>query len=65
MRRRDKAGGKTAKAQRPKALKHRSASKTARRRGSFASNKETNVAQLTRERDEALGSKRRLRRFFA
>src|SRR6478736_4936536 len=47
MRRRDKAGGKVVKTQRPKTLKRRNASKAARRR-SFAG-KETNVARLTRE----------------
>jgi two-component system NtrC family sensor kinase len=50
MRRRDKA----VNTQRPKLLKRRNASKTARRRSSLASGKETNDARLTRERDEAL-----------
>jgi two-component system, NtrC family, sensor kinase len=53
MRRRDKAGSKPAKTQRRKTLKRRSAPKTTRRRSSIATSKETNVAQLTRERDEA------------
>ena len=47
----DKAGGKAVKTQRRKS---RNASKTARRRSSIAAGKETNVARLTRERDEAL-----------
>jgi class 3 adenylate cyclase len=54
MRRRDKTRGKAAKTQRPKTLKRRNASKAARRRTSLAAGKETNVARLTRERDEAL-----------
>jgi two-component system, NtrC family, sensor kinase len=54
MRRRNKAGGKAVKTQRLKTLKRRNASKTARRRRSIATGKETNVEQLTRERDEAL-----------
>ena len=53
MRRRDKAGGKAAKTQRPKTLRHGNAPKAARRRGSLVAGKETNVARLTRERDEA------------
>jgi class 3 adenylate cyclase len=53
MRRRDKAGGRAAKAQRPKTLKRRNAPKTARHSGPLATGKETNVARLTRERDEA------------
>src|SRR5690349_15119390 len=53
MRRRDKTGGKAAKMQRHKMLKRRHAPKTARRRSSTAADKETNVAGLTRERDEA------------
>ena len=52
MRRRDKAGGKAAKTQRPKTLR-RNAPKAARHRSSVATAKETN-AQLRRERDEAL-----------
>src|SRR5712672_1464691 len=51
MRPRDKAGGKAAKPQRPKTLKGH---KTARVRSSRIARKETNVARLTRERDEAL-----------
>ena len=43
MRLRDKAGGRAAKAQRPKTLKRRNGLKT----------KETNIAQFIRERDEA------------
>jgi adenylate cyclase len=52
MRRRDKAGGKAAKIQRRKKLAHRNMPKAASR--SLARAKETNVAQLIRERDEAL-----------
>jgi two-component system, NtrC family, sensor kinase len=51
MRPRDKAGGKAAKPQRPKTLKGH---KAARVRSSRIARKETNVARLTRERDEAL-----------
>src|SRR5438270_1700033 len=51
MRPRDKAGGKAAKPRRPKTLKGH---KTARVRSSRIARKETNVARLTRERDEAL-----------
>src|SRR6266481_2862201 len=51
MRPRDKVGGKAAKPQRPKTLKGH---KTARVRSSRIARKETNVARLTRERDEAL-----------
>jgi class 3 adenylate cyclase len=54
MRRRDKTGGKVTKTQRPKTLKRRNAPKAAGSRSSLAIGKETNVAQLTRERDEAL-----------
>ena len=54
MRRRGKAGGKAEKAQRPETLKRRNAPKAARRRSSLVPDKETNVAQLVRERDEAL-----------
>ena len=54
MRRRDKAGGKAAKTQRPKTLKRRNAPKTARRHSALAAGKETNTARLARERDEAL-----------
>ena len=53
MRRRDKTGGKAAKTQRPKTLKRRNAPKAARRRSSLAAGKETNVARLTRELNEA------------
>ena len=54
MRRRDKAGGKIVKTQRRKTLKRRNMPKTAHHRSSGATAKETNVARLTRERDEAL-----------
>jgi len=54
MRRRDKTGDKAAKAQRPKTLKRGSAPKIAGRRRSPVSNMDTDVARLTRERDEAL-----------
>ena len=54
MRQRDKAGGRAAKTQRPKTLKRRNAPKTARHSGSLVTGKETNVARLTREHDEAL-----------
>ena len=56
MRRRSGAGGEPTKAQRRKTAgrKSRIASKTIRRRGSSAAGKETKVARLTRERDEAL-----------
>ena len=54
MRQRDKAGPK-AKAQRRKAPRRSpNTPKTARRRSSLATGKETNVARLIRERDEAL-----------
>jgi GAF domain-containing protein len=54
MRRPDKAGGKAIKTQRRKTLKRRNAPKAAGRRSSLAGGKETNVAQLIRERDGAL-----------
>ena len=54
MRRRGKTGGKAPKTQHPRTLKRRNASKTARRRRSIATGKESNVEQLTRERDGAL-----------
>jgi GAF domain-containing protein/anti-sigma regulatory factor (Ser/Thr protein kinase) len=54
MRRRDKTGGKAAKTQRSKTLKRRNGPKTARRGSSLARGKQTNVALLTCERDEAL-----------
>ena len=54
MRRRDKTGGKAAKTQRPKTLKRGSAPKIAGRWSSPVSNMDTDVARLTRERDEAL-----------
>jgi class 3 adenylate cyclase/putative methionine-R-sulfoxide reductase with GAF domain len=52
MRRRDKAGGKAIKTRRHKTLTRRNAPKAARRRSSFAADKNTNVAQLTRELKE-------------
>ena len=52
MRRRDQTGGKAAKTQSRKALKRRGAPKAACH--APAAGKETNVARLTRERDEAL-----------
>src|SRR5262245_41429918 len=54
MRRRDKASRKAAKARRRKTLTRSNAPKAARGRRHLATSKETNVAQLTRERDEAL-----------
>ena len=56
MRRRSKAGGGPAKAQRRKtgARKSRIAPKAVRSRGSSAADEDTKVARLTRERDEAL-----------
>ena len=53
MRRRDKAGGKAAKTQRPKTLKRRNAPKILQRGISLATAEETNVEQLTRELAEA------------
>ena len=50
MKRRDKA----VKTQRRKTLRRRNAPKAAGRRSSLTASDETNVAQLTRERDEAL-----------
>ena len=57
MKRRSKAGGKPAKVRRRSALKPkgRSAPKAMRRTGSAPAGQETEVARLTRERDEALG----------
>ena len=56
MRRRSSAGGEPAKAQRRKAVARESriAPKIVRSRNSSAARKETKVARLTRERDEAL-----------
>ena len=56
MRRRSRAGGEPAKAQRRKtgARKSRVAPKAVRPRSSSAAREETKVARLTRERDEAL-----------
>ena len=51
MRRRDKAGGKAVKTQRPKTLKRRNTPKCCRR---IPADEVTDVARLTRERDEAL-----------
>src|SRR6516225_6226204 len=56
MRRRSRAGGKSAKLQRRKTtrLKHRNAPKAMRNRGVSVAGQETVVARLTHERDEAL-----------
>jgi two-component system NtrC family sensor kinase len=56
MRRRSRAGGEPAKAQRRKtgARKSRIAPKAVRSRNSSAAREETEIARLTRERDEAL-----------
>src|SRR5215472_7423306 len=56
MRRRSRAGGGPAKAQRRKTASRKSPSapKTVRPRNSSSARKETKVARLTRERDEAL-----------
>src|SRR5437899_2466150 len=56
MRRRSRAGGEPAKAQRPKAAvrKSRIAPKAVRPRSSSAARQEAKVARLIRERDEAL-----------
>jgi hypothetical protein len=56
MKRRSRAGGKPAKVRRRSALKPkgRSAPKAMPRRGSAPAGQETEVARLTRERDEAL-----------
>ena len=53
MTRRDKAGGKAAKARRRKTSKRRNAPKSANRRNSDVADKETNVSRLASERDEA------------
>src|SRR6187399_2325826 len=53
MRRRGKAGGKTIKTQRRKTSR-RNAAEAAQRRSSPATAKETNVAQVISERDDAL-----------
>ena len=60
MRRRSRAGGGSAKAQRRKmgARKSRIAPKAVRPRGSRAAGEETVVARLTRERDEAIEQQR-------
>jgi signal transduction histidine kinase/DNA-binding FrmR family transcriptional regulator len=54
MRRPDKTGGKAAKTQRRKTLRRRNTAKVARRRESSAVDTTEWIAQLTRERDEAL-----------
>jgi hypothetical protein len=56
MRRRARVGGKSPNAQAPKAAarKSRVAPKDLRPRGSSATREETDVARLTRERDECL-----------
>ena len=56
MKRRSKGDGEPVKARRrkAKALKRRNRPKTVRRRSSFGVGRETAVARLTRERDEAL-----------
>jgi two-component system, NtrC family, sensor kinase len=54
MRRPDKPGGKAAKTQRRKTLRRRNTAKVARRRESSAVDTTERIAQLTRERDEAL-----------
>jgi hypothetical protein len=55
MRRRSRAGGERAKSQRRKAVtpKRRSAPESVGARGSSVAGQETEVARLTRERDEA------------
>jgi hypothetical protein len=57
MKRRSTAGSKPAKARRHRAVKPkgRSAAKAIPRRGSAPAGQQTEVARLTRERDEALG----------
>ncbi|MGB9269820.1 MAG: GAF domain-containing protein [Pseudolabrys sp.] len=54
MRRRNKAGGKTAKAHRRKTLARRDAPETLRRRGGSPAEQETEVTRLRRELQEAL-----------
>lgn len=54
MRQRNKAGDKAPKSQHHKASRRGDAPKTADHRSSLAAGRETNVSQLTRERDEAL-----------
>jgi hypothetical protein len=60
MRRRSRAGGKSANAQAPKAVarKSRIATKAGHPRNSSAAREETKLARLTRERDEALQQQR-------
>ena len=53
MRRRDKAGGKEGKTQRPKTLKRHNAPKTARRRNFSAAGPQEQISALTRELKEA------------
>ncbi|MBV9530750.1 MAG: GAF domain-containing protein [Bradyrhizobium sp.] len=60
MRRRSRAGGETGKAQRRKTAQRKSriAPKAGRPRSSFAAGEESELARLTRERDEALQQQR-------
>ena len=58
MRRRGKAGGKTATTRRRKTSTRRNTPKTARHRSSGANAEETNVVRLTHERDEARGQQK-------
>src|SRR5262249_49914457 len=60
MRRRSKAGGNPAKSRRPKAVtsKRRSAPESAGARSASVAGQETEVARLTRERDDALEQQR-------
>ena len=53
MRRRSKTGGETVKTRRRKTLTRGTASKAVRRRGLPAAGQETEIARVTRERDEA------------
>ena len=52
--------GKAVKAQRRKTLTRRNAPKAGGGRRSLAAGKETNIARLTRERDDALSTKPQL-----
>ena len=60
MRRRSRASGQPAKARRRRTVtqRHRNASKAKQARSPSASGRETKIAQLTRERDEALEQQR-------
>jgi two-component system, NtrC family, sensor kinase len=60
MRRRSRASGQPAKARRRKTVtqRHRNASKAKLARSASATGRKTNIAQLTRERDEALEQQR-------